>query len=214
MDDRTMTSNPKNVRNQTGIMFDNKWELAINKDLCLQTFKNYANESLRKRILSKLFTSTKTITKSPDRFPREQNREQHGHTGTITHKTPTSKATTLALKSHKKPKITKPRPSDSQLWHICIRDHRLFQMSQNPKIPIPLGFLWAFNLFCRLFCLLLGQEHLVNVGNYASVSYSNFPQKLPQFIVISHSQLNMAGNYPILLVVSGSISCQFKHLSC
>ena len=61
---------------------------------------------------------------------------------------------------------------------------------------------------------LLGQEHGLDVGQNTSLSNGDSGEKFVQFLVITDGQLQMPGDDPGLLVVTGSISCQLKNLSC
>ena len=60
---------------------------------------------------------------------------------------------------------------------------------------------------------LLGEEDSLDVGQNASLCDGDARQQFVQLLVIAHSQLQVAGNDPALLVVTGSIACQLEDLS-
>ena len=65
-----------------------------------------------------------------------------------------------------------------------------------------------------LFLLgLLGEEHSLDVGEYTSLGNGDTGEKLVQFLVIADGELEMSGDDPGLLVVTGSITCKFQHFS-
>ena len=67
----------------------------------------------------------------------------------------------------------------------------------------------------RLLCLLglLGQEHSLDVRQHTTLGDGHTGQELVQLLVVADGQLEMTGDDPRLLVVTGSISCQLQYLS-
>jgi len=49
---------------------------------------------------------------------------------------------------------------------------------------------------------LLGEEDAVDVGDDSSGGYGNVAEQLVEFLIVAHSELEVAGHYPHLLVVS------------
>ena len=60
---------------------------------------------------------------------------------------------------------------------------------------------------------LLGEEDSLDVGENTSLSNGNSSKKFVQLLIISDGQLQVTGDDPGLLVVSGSITSQLKNLS-
>lgn len=73
---------------------------------------------------------------------------------------------------------------------------------------------WALGTSC-LFGLvaLLGQKNSLDVGQDTSLGNGHSGEKFVQFLVITDGQLQMPGDDPGLLVVTGSISRQLQNLS-
>lgn len=73
---------------------------------------------------------------------------------------------------------------------------------------------WALGTSC-LFGLvaLLGQKNSLDVGQDTSLGDGHSGEKFVQFLVITDGQLQMPGDDPGLLVVTGSISRQLQNLS-
>merc|ERR1719295_1191843 len=63
-----------------------------------------------------------------------------------------------------------------------------------------------------LFCLL-GQENSLDVGKDTTLGNGDSSQQLVQLLVVSDGQLQVTGDDPGLLVITGSIACQLKDLS-
>merc|ERR1712126_391553 len=63
-----------------------------------------------------------------------------------------------------------------------------------------------------LFCLL-GEEDSLDVGEDTTLGNGDSSQKLVQLLVVTDGQLQVTGDDPGLLVVTGSIACQLKDLS-
>jgi hypothetical protein len=61
---------------------------------------------------------------------------------------------------------------------------------------------------------LLGEKDGLDVGEDTSLSNGDSGQEFIQLFVITDSQLQVTGDDPGLLVVTGSIAGQFKNLSC
>ncbi|KAL8171267.1 hypothetical protein V2J09_023071 [Rumex salicifolius] len=59
---------------------------------------------------------------------------------------------------------------------------------------------------------LLRQQGLVDIRKNTSVCNCNATKQLAQLFIIPHSKLYVAGNYPVLLVVSRSIPSKFQNL--
>ena len=59
---------------------------------------------------------------------------------------------------------------------------------------------------------LLGQEDGLDVGEDTSLGNGDSGQELVQLLVIADGQLQVPWNDPGLLVVTGSIACQFEDL--
>ena len=65
-----------------------------------------------------------------------------------------------------------------------------------------------------LFLLgLLGQKDSLDVGQYSSLGNGNSREQLVQLLIVADGKLEMTRDDPSLLVVSGSIASQLKHLS-
>ena len=60
---------------------------------------------------------------------------------------------------------------------------------------------------------LLGEEHSLDVGQHTTLGDGDSTEQLVQLLIITDGQLEMPGDDPGLLVVTGSISCQLKDLS-
>ena len=60
---------------------------------------------------------------------------------------------------------------------------------------------------------LLGQKHGLDVGEDTTLGNGHTGQKLVQLLVVADGQLEMPGDDPGLLVVTGSVACQLKNLS-
>ena len=60
---------------------------------------------------------------------------------------------------------------------------------------------------------LLGQEDGLDVGEDTSLGNGDSGQELVQLFVVTDGQLQVTGDDPGLLVVTGSIACQLKDLS-
>jgi len=61
---------------------------------------------------------------------------------------------------------------------------------------------------------LLGQENSLDVGQNTSLCNCNTREQLVQLLIVADSKLQVTGDDPALLVVTGSISCQLENLSC
>ena len=60
---------------------------------------------------------------------------------------------------------------------------------------------------------LLGQKNSLDVGEDTTLGNGHSGQEFVQFLIITDGQLQVTGDDSGFLVVSGSISCQFKNLS-
>ena len=63
-----------------------------------------------------------------------------------------------------------------------------------------------------LLCLL-GQEHSLDVGQDTSLGNGDTRQELVQLLIVADGKLKMTGNDPSLLVVTCSVTGQFKNFS-
>ena len=61
--------------------------------------------------------------------------------------------------------------------------------------------------------LLLGEKNGVNVGEYTTLGDGDTTQQLVQLLVVSHSELNVAGHNARLLVVASGVTSELKDLS-
>merc|ERR1712212_887464 len=61
---------------------------------------------------------------------------------------------------------------------------------------------------------LLGEKDSLDVGEDTSLSNGDSSQEFVQLFVITDGQLQVTGDDPGLLVVTGGVACQFKDLSC
>ena len=60
---------------------------------------------------------------------------------------------------------------------------------------------------------LLGQKYSLDVRQNTTLGDGHTREKLVQFLVVTDGQLQMTGDDPCLLVVTGGVSCQLKDLS-
>merc|ERR1712193_507713 len=60
---------------------------------------------------------------------------------------------------------------------------------------------------------LLGEKDSLDVGENTSLSNGDSSQELVQFFVVTDGQLQVTGDDTGLLVVTGSIACQFEDFS-
>ena len=67
--------------------------------------------------------------------------------------------------------------------------------------------------FHFLAVVLLGQQDSLDVGKNTTTGDRDSSKKLVQLLVVSDSQLQMSGDDPGLLVVTGSVTSQLKDLS-
>ena len=61
---------------------------------------------------------------------------------------------------------------------------------------------------------LLGQKNGLDVGQYTTLGDGDTGEKFVQLLIVSDGELEMTGNDPRFLVVTGGISCQLENLSC
>ena len=59
----------------------------------------------------------------------------------------------------------------------------------------------------------LGQKHGLDVRQHTSLGDGDTGQKFVQFLVVADGQLQVTGDDPGLLVVTGGVSCQLENLS-
>ena len=60
---------------------------------------------------------------------------------------------------------------------------------------------------------LLGEEHSLDVGEDTTLGNGDTGEEFVQFLVITDGELEMTGDDPGLLVVTGSIASELKNLS-
>ena len=75
---------------------------------------------------------------------------------------------------------------------------------------------WLLRKFLSLGSLLgfLGQENSLDVGEDSTLGNGDSSQQLVQLLIIADGELEVTGDDPGLLVVTGSIASQLKNLSC
>ena len=61
---------------------------------------------------------------------------------------------------------------------------------------------------------LLGEEDSLDVGENTTLSNGDTAEQLVQLLVVADSQLEVTGDDPGLLVVTGSVAGQLEDLSC
>lgn len=61
---------------------------------------------------------------------------------------------------------------------------------------------------------LLGQQYCLDVGQHTTLGDGDTGEQLVQLLIIADGQLQVTGDDPALLVIPGSISCQFQNLGC
>ena len=59
---------------------------------------------------------------------------------------------------------------------------------------------------------LLGQKDSLDVGEYASLGDGHSGEEFVQFLVVTDGQLEVTGDDPGLLVVTGGVACQLENL--
>ena len=60
---------------------------------------------------------------------------------------------------------------------------------------------------------LLGEEHSLDVGEDTTLGNGDTGEEFVQFLVITDGELEMTGDDPGLLVVTGSVTSELKNLS-
>ena len=73
--------------------------------------------------------------------------------------------------------------------------------------------MWVRSLLLLLGCLLW-QKDSVDVGQDTSRGNGDLAKQLAQLLIVAHCQLDVPWYDPGLLVVTSSIACQLKDLSC
>ena len=63
------------------------------------------------------------------------------------------------------------------------------------------------------FLGLLGEKYSLDVGQYTTLGDGDTGQKFVQLLVVTDGELEMTGDDPGLLVVTGSVTCQLENLS-
>ena len=58
---------------------------------------------------------------------------------------------------------------------------------------------------------LLGQEHSLDVGQYTSLGDGHTGEQFVQLLIVADGQLQVTGDDPGLLVVTGGVSCQLQN---
>jgi hypothetical protein len=92
----------------------------------------------------------------------------------------------------------------------CLRSTRSIGGDYNHQV---LCFFFGLKDLLLLLGGLLGQQHRVNVWQDTSRGDGDLAQQLAQLFVVAHSQLDVAGHDPGLLVVTGSVAGQLQDLS-
>ena len=59
---------------------------------------------------------------------------------------------------------------------------------------------------------LLGQKHGLDVGQHSSLGDGDAGEQLVQLLVVADGELEMTGDDPALLVVTGGVACQLENL--
>ena len=93
-------------------------------------------------------------------------------------------------------------------------DHLEYQMVKwmALKRAVLVGQSPQMNLLCRFLCFL-GKKHSLDVGQDTALSNGHAGEEFVQLLVIADSQLQVPGDDPALLVVTGCVTCQLQHLS-
>ena len=67
----------------------------------------------------------------------------------------------------------------------------------------------------ELLCLLglLGEKHGLDVWQHTSLRDGDTGEQFVQLLVVADGQLQVTGDDPGLLVVTGSVACELEHLS-
>ena len=86
-------------------------------------------------------------------------------------------------------------------------------MSCGPKMGRIVLWLRASDRSDLLLLGLLGEEHSLDVGEDTTLGNGDTGEELVQFLVITDGELEMTGDDPGLLVVTGSIASELKNLS-
>merc|ERR1711981_1438177 len=73
-------------------------------------------------------------------------------------------------------------------------------------------FLLSFEAYL-LLALLLGEKHLVDVGEHTTGSNGHAAEKFVELLVIADRKLQVPRDDPLALVVTGGVSSQLKNLS-
>lgn len=66
---------------------------------------------------------------------------------------------------------------------------------------------------CLVLLGLLWQKNGLDVGENTTLGNGDAGEKFVQFLVVTDGQLQMTGDDSCLLVVTGSVSCQFQNFS-
>merc|ERR1712128_79132 len=75
-------------------------------------------------------------------------------------------------------------------------------------------FVRSFSLSLGSLLRLLGEEDSLDVGENTTLGDGHTSKELVEFLVIPDGQLQVSGDDPGLLVVTGSVASQLKNLSC
>ena len=115
-------------------------------------------------------------------------------------------AITHYLHSYSQKETDRDRKNKTGVWVYC-RDGHLFweDLVCSEKSTVCLDSLLVGFLLGLLG--LLGQKNSLDVGQYTTLGNGHSRQQLVQLLVITDGQLQMTGDDPCLLVVTGSISC-------
>ena len=86
-------------------------------------------------------------------------------------------------------------------------------MSCGPKMGRIVLWLEASDRSDLLLLGLLGEEHSLDVGEDTTLGNGDTGEEFVQFLVITDGELEMTGDDPGLLVVTGSVASELKNLS-
>ena len=98
--------------------------------------------------------------------------------------------------------------------HKYVGTSLLGQVWWSLKGPIG-SWLWPQEIVLRLGSLLrlLGEEYGLDIGEYTTLGDGDAGEQLLKLLVVPYGQLQVAGDDPGLLVVTGCVPCQLEDLS-
>ena len=89
-----------------------------------------------------------------------------------------------------------------------------FLMSCGPKMGRIVLWLKAERGSDLLLLGLLGEEHSLDVGEDTTLGNGDTGEEFVEFLVVADGELEMTGDDPGLLVVTGSVAGELEDLSC